>query len=100
MFLAPTFAPHINDSLGHIDSLDLMPGAIVGDALYFLFHTTDAVLKFDMATREMAMIHPPDTTYSRPIALIAIEDCCLGFTGTKERTLHLWSRVAGSSGEA
>jgi len=96
----PTLAPHINDSLGCIDNLDLMPGAIVGDALHFVFHTTDAVLKFDLATREMAMIHLPDTTYSRPIALIATEDGCLGFAGTKERALHLWSRVAGPGGEA
>lgn len=100
MFLAPTFSPYINDSLGRIDCLDLMPGVIVGDALYFLFHMTDAVLKFDLATREMAMIHPPDTTYSCPIALIATEDGCLGFAGTKEGTFHLWSRVAGPSGEA
>ncbi|CAL5091839.1 unnamed protein product [Urochloa decumbens] len=103
----PTFAPHINDSLVKvvegfgeiIDSLDLMPGVLVGDAVYFLLHTMDAVLQFNLTTREMAIIHLPDTIYSRPIALLATEDGNLGFAGTKERTLHLWSRVAGPGEE-
>jgi hypothetical protein len=98
----PTLAPHINDSLGHIseypDSLDLMPGALVGDALYFLFHTTDAVLKFDLTTREMVVIHLP----VRPIALITTEDGRLGFARIEEeeRTLYLWSRVDCPNEEA
>ncbi|CAN6212947.1 unnamed protein product [Urochloa humidicola] len=104
----PTFAPHIHDSLVRviegfgptIDSLDLMAGAVVGDAVYFLFHTTDAIVKFDLTTQEMVMIHLPVTTYSRPIALVTTEDGNLGFAGTKERTLHLWSRVAGPGEEA
>jgi hypothetical protein len=95
----PTFALHINDSLGYTDSLDLMPGVLAGDAVYFVFHTTDAVVKFDLIAREMEIIHLPVTTYSRPIALITSEDGRLGFAGTKERTLHLWSMMAGPSEE-
>nr|TKW30207.1 hypothetical protein SEVIR_2G020500v2 [Setaria viridis] len=97
----PTFAPHINDSLRHPDSLYLMPGVLAGDTICFLLDTANAVVKFDLKTREMEWIHLPVTSYSSwPIALITAEDGSLGFARTKGRTLHLWSMVAGPSEEA
>ncbi|KAF8713940.1 hypothetical protein HU200_027922 [Digitaria exilis] len=96
----PTFAAHINESLGRTDHLDLVPGALAGNAVYFQFHTTDAVVKFDLATREMVLIRLPAIASKRPISLVTIEDGDLGFAVTKDSMLYLWSRVAGTGEEA
>jgi len=95
-----TLAPHINQSLGRTDSLDLVPGALAGDAVYFQFHTTDAVVKFDLTTREMVLIHLPDIASHRPISLVTTEDGGLGFAVTKDSMLYLWSRVTGPGKQA
>jgi hypothetical protein len=72
----------------------LAPTVLVGNALYFMFHRAARVLKCDVATQEMALIHlpPTTTTYPHHIVLTTTEDGGLGFAGADESKLYLWSR--------
>ncbi|TVU40582.1 hypothetical protein EJB05_14049, partial [Eragrostis curvula] len=87
----PTYTTHIGDIL------ELAPGVLVENALYFMFYETARVLKYDLTMGEMNVFDLPPTTATHPrhFVLITTEDGRLGFARAKGTKLCLWSRVAG-----
>ncbi|KAF8644698.1 hypothetical protein HU200_066364 [Digitaria exilis] len=74
------------------DSVDFAPSALVGNALYFAFQMGTAVLRYDLGTREMAVIRlPPPRFEWQRIVLAAREDGRLGFATADASTIYLWS---------
>lgn len=78
------------------DFVDLVPAAVVGDAVYFVFRLSTRVLKFDLGTRKMSLINLPPTAYGR-IILITTDDGRLGFTRSDydDFKLYIWSTEVG-----
>ncbi|KAF8731408.1 hypothetical protein HU200_016470 [Digitaria exilis] len=74
------------------DSVEFAPSALVGNALYFAFQMGTAVLRYDLGTREMAVIRlPPPRFEWQRIVLAAREDGRLGFATADASTIYLWS---------
>ncbi|KAG2639577.1 hypothetical protein PVAP13_2KG002416 [Panicum virgatum] len=84
------------------DALVLEPSALVGNELYFLLQTKTQILKCNISTREMHMIHlPPSACFSeRRIVLMATDDRRLGFATVSGSNLCLWSREVASDKDA
>jgi hypothetical protein len=89
----PTSSPHSLTLFEHEHP------AHAGNALYFVFRvfTVTGILKYDLGTREMTMIHPP--AMSKAIVLMTAEGGGLGCVTLKDSRLYLWSREAGSNGD-
>jgi hypothetical protein len=90
----PTSAPH---------SVLLFEGkrsAHAGNALYFVFTviTRPRILKYDLGTREMAVIHPPPMS-NQHIVLMTAEGGGLGCLRIKGSGLHLWLWEADPNGD-
>ncbi|CAL4915373.1 unnamed protein product [Urochloa decumbens] len=83
------------------DRLEMSSSAFAGNALYFLFLRRSKILKYDLGTREMSVIHLPpgsDGVYGE-LALMTMEDnSSLGFARREGYTLNLWSMEADPNG--
>uniref|UniRef100_A0A0A8ZH52 F-box protein AT5G49610-like beta-propeller domain-containing protein n=1 Tax=Arundo donax TaxID=35708 RepID=A0A0A8ZH52_ARUDO len=80
--------------------IELVPTALVRNALYFLNYATNSILKYELTTQSMSVIHlPPD--FSVAFALLTtMEDGGLGFTRVEDSKLFLWSIETGAKGDA
>ncbi|CAN6180948.1 unnamed protein product [Urochloa humidicola] len=77
--------------------LEHSPGALVGNALYFVLQGKTKILKYTVSTREMHTIHlPPACSSKQRILLMPTEDGRLGFATVHDSKLFLWSRDGDS----
>ncbi|RLN34077.1 hypothetical protein C2845_PM03G22780 [Panicum miliaceum] len=53
---------------------DLLPSAIVGNALHFIIDYSSRIFKYDLATREMFVILQPPGSYSSCTTIMTMED--------------------------
>ncbi|KAL6647700.1 hypothetical protein ACP70R_015137 [Stipagrostis hirtigluma subsp. patula] len=84
------------------DYLDMaMPVALVGNALYFLLLKGTTILRCDLATRELSVIHLPHRfPYGPHAVLMTMEDGKLGVAAVdSSRTLCLWSMEVDAKGD-
>lgn len=83
------------------DYLDLGPSVLVGNLLYFVLQTNTRILEYNVATREMGVVHlPPGFFSERRIVLMTAEDGCVGFATVHKSKLCLWSREIGFDKDA
>ncbi|WVZ61631.1 hypothetical protein U9M48_011479 [Paspalum notatum var. saurae] len=80
----PTSAQNQNCSVAPV------PSALVGNALHFQCGPQRSVLRYDLGTRRMSVIHLP-ADCPRHIALMTTEGGGLGFADIVSSTLYLWS---------
>ncbi|PAN36709.1 hypothetical protein PAHAL_6G303800 [Panicum hallii] len=73
------------------DHVDAVRGALVGDALYFVCQRRTRVLRYDLGTRAMSVVHLPPAPHNQRIALTTTEDGGLGFARMEGYRLCLWS---------
>ncbi|KAL6647687.1 hypothetical protein ACP70R_015124 [Stipagrostis hirtigluma subsp. patula] len=85
----PTIAPRPG-----YDELALEPCALVGNALYFVFHCSRRVLEYDLGTWEMSVIDLPSACFFKRVVLMTAEDGGLGLASLFDYNLCLWSRAA------
>ncbi|OEL25704.1 hypothetical protein BAE44_0013277, partial [Dichanthelium oligosanthes] len=71
----------------------LVPGALVGNVLYFVLDFSDRILKYNLDTREISAVCDPYACYGK-VVLMAMEDGRLGFARVESRLL-MWSREDG-----
>ncbi|CAL5089169.1 unnamed protein product [Urochloa decumbens] len=78
--------------------------ALVGNALHFVFLSQTGfsrILKCDLATKDMSVIHLPRTCFAWPrIFLTTTEHGRLGFVEVGLDKLYIWSRVDGLGRDA
>ncbi|XP_044967096.1 uncharacterized protein LOC123427182 [Hordeum vulgare subsp. vulgare] len=75
------------------------PNAFVGDAVYFLCTEENVVLRYDLFSQELSMIHwPAMHSWNSGYILMPTEDGVLGCANLHESTLQLWSMEAGTDG--
>ena len=73
--------------------------ALAGNALYFVFRMGMAMLKYDLATRVMSVVHVPISWYPRRVVPMAMEDGGLGLAEVDmESNLILWSMEVSADG--
>ncbi|CAN6181013.1 unnamed protein product [Urochloa humidicola] len=99
---APTYMPEPD---GHHFCLLSKAQALVGNALYIKYETVGKLLKYDLPTREMSVIHLPAECSKQRIVLMVMEDGKLGFCAHDSELylwskLYLWSRADGPNGDA
>ncbi|EER95814.1 hypothetical protein SORBI_3002G019400 [Sorghum bicolor] len=83
------------------DYLDLGPSVLVGNLLYFVLRRNTRILEYNVATREMGVVHlPPGCFSERRNMLMTAEDGCLGFATVHKSKLCLWSKENGSDKDA
>ncbi|KAG2578728.1 hypothetical protein PVAP13_6NG218800 [Panicum virgatum] len=77
-------------------------GALLGNSLYFMYESTQRILKYDLLTQEMSAIPDPVSSIGtgRRTVLMATEDGRLGLATVRESRLYLWSREQGPNGDA
>ncbi|XP_039793218.1 uncharacterized protein LOC120659223 [Panicum virgatum] len=71
----------------------LMPSALVGNALYFMFWYSESILKYDLGTHEMTVIPVPVECSFRRVVLMTRDDGELGLAYMENLRLYLWSMV-------
>ncbi|CAL5091815.1 unnamed protein product [Urochloa decumbens] len=80
----PTILQHL------YEYVDLVPAAVVGNAVYFSFEFGTRILKYDLGTREMSLIDMPCASFQR--ILMTTDEGRLGFTMVDyDCKLYLWS---------
>jgi len=92
----PTSAPH------SAFLIEMERGAHVRNALYFVISgiTGPRILKYDLGTREMTVIHPPPMSKSNQhIVIMTAEGGGLGCLTIKRSRLHLWLWEADPKGD-
>ncbi|KAF8741035.1 hypothetical protein HU200_013674 [Digitaria exilis] len=77
----PTYGPP-----SPTNGVEMVPPALVGNALHFLIDATYIILKYDLATRTVSTIFLPDDFISDFAALTTTEDGRLGFARVEKRT--------------
>ena len=89
----PAYADHRGDSV------DWERSALVGNALFFVLHRYDRILRYDLGTQQMSVIRLPYVCTNMlftdfvAIELTTLEDGRLGFARVeKSNELCLWSR--------
>ncbi|CAN6299820.1 unnamed protein product [Urochloa humidicola] len=78
------------------------PGALVGDAMYWLLGES-SILEFQLGDQRLALVERPLETFSvykRNIRVVNSDRGILGLTAVKNFSLHLWAREAGHCGSA
>ncbi|OEL33440.1 hypothetical protein BAE44_0005542 [Dichanthelium oligosanthes] len=74
-------------------------GAVVRDEIYLIFEIGARILKYDMGKHCLSVIDPPDN-YGEGTVLMPMEDGSLGFAGSRNYSIYLWSRKVDSDGVA
>ncbi|KAG2585758.1 hypothetical protein PVAP13_6KG410100 [Panicum virgatum] len=92
----PAYAPQQHPGGGG-DHVDAVRGALVGDALYFVCQRRSRVLRYDLGTRAMSVVHLPEASHNQRIALTTTEDGGLGFARMEGHRLCLWSSSGGAT---
>ncbi|XP_004977930.2 uncharacterized protein LOC101760906 [Setaria italica] len=85
-----TYDEHIDDYFA------CAPAVLMGGALYFMFHKNTMIIKYDVATLGMSVIHAPNTFYLQNIVLMTTEDGRIELV--EDSKLYLWSREADPRG--
>ncbi|KAF8753142.1 hypothetical protein HU200_011798 [Digitaria exilis] len=80
------------------DHVDVVRGALVGDAVYFVCQRRTRVLRYDLATRAITLLHLPPVSHNQRIALTATDGGGLGFARMERYRLGLWSSMDGGGG--
>ncbi|CAN6324300.1 unnamed protein product [Urochloa humidicola] len=78
------------------------PGALVGDAMYWLLGES-SILEFQMDDQRLALVQRPLETFSvykRNIRVSSSEGGVLGLAAVKNFSLHLWAQEADHCGTA
>ncbi|KAL6641631.1 hypothetical protein ACP70R_019812 [Stipagrostis hirtigluma subsp. patula] len=78
------------------------PGALVGDALYWLLGDR-GILEFHLGDQRLALVERPLETFSvykRNIRVVRSEGGGLGLAAAKNFSVHLWAREIGHDGAA
>ncbi|RLM84467.1 uncharacterized protein C2845_PM04G05320 [Panicum miliaceum] len=78
--------------------VDLLPSAIVGNALHFIIDYSRRIFKYDLATREMFVILQPPRSYRSCTTIMTMEDGGLGVARMEGPRLSLWSMEANLNG--
>ncbi|KAG2632341.1 hypothetical protein PVAP13_2NG079984 [Panicum virgatum] len=79
--------------------VDMLPSAIVGNALHFVVDSSRRILKYDLATRETYVFLQPLVSYGYYTTIMTMEDGGLGVARMDdELSLSLWSWVPKSDG--
>ncbi|OEL28741.1 hypothetical protein BAE44_0010240 [Dichanthelium oligosanthes] len=93
----PAYAPQQQqqqpDAGGGGHNLDAVRGALVGDALYFVFQRRTRALRYDLGTRAISVVHLPPASHNQRIVLTTTEDGGLGFARMEGYRLCLWSSM-------
>ncbi|KAG2580707.1 hypothetical protein PVAP13_6NG360301 [Panicum virgatum] len=93
----PAFhAPQHPGGGGGGDHVDMARGVLVGDALYFVCQMRTRVLRYELGTRAMSVVHLPPASHNQRIALTTTEDGGLGFARMEGCRLCLWSSSGGA----
>jgi hypothetical protein len=75
---------------------------LVGDSLYFLYEPSTKILRYDLAGRQLSVIHRPKACRINGcycnIVLMATEDGALGFAGVHGSTFSMWSMSTDAKG--
>ncbi|KAL6650569.1 hypothetical protein ACP70R_009494 [Stipagrostis hirtigluma subsp. patula] len=79
---------------------DVSPSVHVGNALYFMLHSSSCVLQYDLITRRLSVFLLPYILYQSSNVLMTTEGGGLGFASMADSRLFLGSRVAGPDGGA
>ncbi|TKW11765.1 hypothetical protein SEVIR_6G254600v4 [Setaria viridis] len=82
------------------DHVDAVRGALVGDTIYFVCQRRTRVLRYDLATRAMSVVHLPPASHNQRIVLTTAEGGGLGFARMDGYWLGLWSMDVGGGGGA
>jgi len=80
--------------------VEMVPTALVGNALYFLIDATNSILEYDLAKRSVSVLHLPLGFISDFAVLTTSEDGMLGFARVGNSRLWLWSMETGPEGDA
>ncbi|CAL5077911.1 unnamed protein product [Urochloa decumbens] len=77
------------------DFVDLAPAAVAENAVYFLFGSTNRILKYDLGTRRMSLIDMPSTftSFGHNI-LMTTDEGRLGFIRADDFKVYIWSMEA------
>ncbi|TVU40593.1 hypothetical protein EJB05_14060, partial [Eragrostis curvula] len=69
------------------------PGALVGNALYFICMKNTKILKYELGTREICLIDGPHrcSDFQSRVVLMSTEEGRLGFAYVLKFKLHIWS---------
>ncbi|CAL4966528.1 unnamed protein product [Urochloa decumbens] len=99
MWSEPTVSQHPHDYL------KLLPSVLVGNALYFVLKSKTKILKYNLGTREISVIHLPPGSYDtymhgHPVLVAMEEDSRLGVVTSDKFTLYLWLMEAVHNGAA
>ncbi|XP_066396995.1 uncharacterized protein [Miscanthus floridulus] len=81
------------------DGIEMVPSALVGNALSFLIDATNSILKYDLATRNMSVIHLPPNFVSDFKVLMTMGDGGLGFAMVERSTLWVCSMQTDPQGD-
>uniref|UniRef100_A0A0A9HM51 F-box associated domain-containing protein n=1 Tax=Arundo donax TaxID=35708 RepID=A0A0A9HM51_ARUDO len=79
--------------------VDVVPTALVGNALYFVIDVSRSILKYDLATRKASVIHQPAGSCGYFTALMTMEDGGLQVARVEGHRLFLSSMEAGPGGD-
>ncbi|CAN6300259.1 unnamed protein product, partial [Urochloa humidicola] len=83
------------------DCVEMSSSAFAGNALYFVFVMGTKILKYDLSTRELSVIHLPpgsDGVYGELVLMTMEDNNRLGFARREGYTLNLWSLEADPNG--
>ncbi|CAL5078087.1 unnamed protein product [Urochloa decumbens] len=82
-------------------TVDVVPAALVGDALYFIGDFGNEILRYDLVDPILSVVDPPDVDISYDgVVVMPEEDGGLGFAVLKLYHLYLWSMDTGPDGDA
>ncbi|PUZ44644.1 hypothetical protein GQ55_8G122900 [Panicum hallii var. hallii] len=82
-------------------TVDNVPAALVGDALYFIGDFGNEILRYDLVgeNQNLAVVDPPDVeTCYDGVVVMPEENGRLGFAFVKANSLHLWLMETGPDG--
>ncbi|TVU40696.1 hypothetical protein EJB05_14166, partial [Eragrostis curvula] len=77
-------------NLGIDSYVEMRPGNLTGDGLFFTLDHGTSILKYDLGERSLSVVEPLEMYEQRSIVMTA-EDGEVGFAGMEGKSLHLWS---------
>ena len=95
IYLPPDYAYSTTSCI----TVDNVPAALGGDALYFIGDFGNEILRYDLVGENLAVVDPPDVeTCYDGVVVMPEENGRLGFAFVKANSLHLWLMETGPDG--
>ncbi|KAL6647124.1 hypothetical protein ACP70R_014561 [Stipagrostis hirtigluma subsp. patula] len=76
-------------------------GTLIGDEIFFTIARGTGIVKYHWGNNCLSLIKPPPPAmYDNMVTLMVMDDGSLGFIGTADSSLHLWSRKVNLGADA